>query len=154
MRPKGFLQFEIIMNVLVISLFEYLCYGSTTIINISFFQCVDEQFWRLKSVPALKGWMTWCFAIYSDTVCKHQKYIRKSVYFKWNIYILKIFQSDIVPANIEIEIMKDIDVWKWFPIYINFLNMKFKLVPMTLILSIQMVNYVFSAQKVNPGIDD
>ena len=34
-RLTGFFQFDIIMNVLVSSpgLFEYLCYGSTTIIN-------------------------------------------------------------------------------------------------------------------------
>ena len=33
-RPKGFFQFEIIINVLVSS---YLCYGSTAIIHILFF---------------------------------------------------------------------------------------------------------------------
>ena len=35
-KPKGFIQFEIIINVLVIQSdsFEYLCYGSTIIINI------------------------------------------------------------------------------------------------------------------------
>ena len=31
--PKGFFQFEIIINVLASSSIEYLCYGSTTIIN-------------------------------------------------------------------------------------------------------------------------
>ena len=35
-RPKGFFQFEIIINVLVVSfrLIEYLCYGSTAIITL------------------------------------------------------------------------------------------------------------------------
>ena len=37
-RPKGFVEFEIIINVLVSSfpcILIYICYGSTTIINIS-----------------------------------------------------------------------------------------------------------------------
>ena len=35
METKGFIQFEIIINVLALSdSFEYLCYGSTAITNI------------------------------------------------------------------------------------------------------------------------
>ena len=38
-------QLEIIINVLVISAsFEYLCYGSTAIINILHFQCGDRLY--------------------------------------------------------------------------------------------------------------
>ena len=54
-------QFEISMNVLVSSFrsSEYLCYMSTAIINILILSVrgstLDVRFWRLKTVPALKG---------------------------------------------------------------------------------------------------
>ena len=67
METEGFLQFEIIINVLVSSFWfiEYLCYWSTAIINIFFsysagndfsrqnLTSVDVRFWRLESIPAL-----------------------------------------------------------------------------------------------------
>ena len=52
-RPKGFFQFEIIINVLVYSvrfIWILLCYGSTAIINSSFFQLWDRQILTFKDV--------------------------------------------------------------------------------------------------------
>ena len=38
-----FFQFEVILNILVLSApFEYLCHGSSAIINVLLFQCVDR----------------------------------------------------------------------------------------------------------------
>ena len=40
METKGFFQFEIIINALnCFGFIEYLCYGSTAIINILLFHC-------------------------------------------------------------------------------------------------------------------
>ena len=68
--PKGYFQFELIVNVLfylaLSDSFEYLCDGSTTIINIYVYSysagidfsrqnltSTDVRFWRLMSIPAL-----------------------------------------------------------------------------------------------------
>ena len=42
---RCFFQFQIIIIYVLVGSFEYLCYRSTAIINISFFQCVD-RIWR------------------------------------------------------------------------------------------------------------
>ena len=68
-KPKGFFQFEIILDVLVTSFrfiwiirlwvyghFKYFpCFSAVTFFRRQNLTSIDVRFWRLKTVPALKG---------------------------------------------------------------------------------------------------
>ena len=61
MESKGFYQFEIIINVSALSdLFEYLCYGSTAIINMfTLTSKVGPRTVRVKHVQHIEWSYTW-----------------------------------------------------------------------------------------------
>ena len=68
MKSKMFSQFEIIIQVLVSS-FRFIWIPMSWVNgHYQFFQCgdqnltsIDVRFWRLKSIPVLKGFMSRCF---------------------------------------------------------------------------------------------
>ena len=58
METKGFFQLAQMSWLALSDSFEYVCYGSTAINNISIISAQGPSpyvFWRIKTVPALKG---------------------------------------------------------------------------------------------------
>ena len=131
-RPKGYFQFEIIINVLVGSLpfiWMPIWYGSTTISNISILSVrrgiwcagivfirqnltsTDVRFWRMKTVPALNEltssemYVLLFVKIFFFTGCIHIS--RNAIYYgndicKFHIYV---YNYNIIIATIIKKIM-------------------------------------------------